>query len=48
MLLHMAKRIGARITTVRASHALFITQARVVADTIEQAAQGAARVGASK
>ena len=48
MLIHMAKRIGARITTVRASHALFITQARVVADTIEQAAQGAARVGASK
>lgn len=48
MLLHMAKRIGARITTVRASHALFITQARVVADTIEQAAQGAARVRASK
>ena len=48
MLLHMAKRIGARITTVRASHAVFITQARVVADTIEQAAQGAARVGASK
>ena len=48
MLLHMAKRIGARITTVRASHALFITQARVVADTIEKAAQGAARVGASK
>ena len=37
MLLHMAKRIGARITTVRASHALLITQARVVADTIEQA-----------
>ena len=39
MLLHIAKRIGARITTVRASHALFITQATVVADTIEQAAQ---------
>jgi hypothetical protein len=33
---------------LRASHALFITQARVVADTIEQAAQRAARVGASK
>jgi hypothetical protein len=48
MLLYMAKRIGARITTVRASHALFITQARVVADVIEQAAQGVAGVGASK
>jgi pimeloyl-ACP methyl ester carboxylesterase len=44
MLLHMAKRIGARITTVRASHALFITQATVVADTIEQAAQETAKI----
>jgi pimeloyl-ACP methyl ester carboxylesterase len=42
MLLHMAKRIGAQITTVRGSHALFITQAAVIAGTIEQAA----RVGA--
>jgi len=33
---------------VRASHALFITQAKIVADTIEKAAQGAAKVGASK
>ena len=48
MLLHIAKRIGARITTVRASHALFITQATVVADTIEQAAQEAARVAVRK
>ena len=43
MLLHMAKRIGARITTVPGSHAVFITQARVVADTIEQAAQEASK-----
>jgi len=41
MLLHMAERIGAKITTVSASHALFMTQPRVVADTIEQAAQNA-------
>jgi pimeloyl-ACP methyl ester carboxylesterase len=44
MLLHMAKRIGAQITTVSASHAVFMTQATVVADTIEQAAQGASKV----
>ena len=48
MLLHMAKRIGARITTVRASHALFITQATVIADTVEQAAQGAVKVVTKK
>jgi len=41
MLLHMVKRIGARITTVPVSHAVFMTQAKAVADTIEQAAQGA-------
>ncbi len=39
MLLHMAKRIGARITTVSGSHALFMTQAKVVTDTIEKTAQ---------
>ena len=43
MLLHMAKRIGAQITTVRASHAVYMTQATVVADTIERAAQGASK-----
>lgn len=39
MLLHMAERIGARITRVAASHALFMTQPKVVADTIDEAAQ---------
>jgi pimeloyl-ACP methyl ester carboxylesterase len=43
MLLHMATRAGAKITTVSASHALFITQAGVVADTIDEAAKGAVR-----
>lgn len=48
MLLHMAKRIGARITTVTGSHAVFITQARVVADTIEQAAQEASKAAVAR
>ena len=39
MLLHMAKRIGAKVTKVSASHALFATQPTVVADVIDQAAQ---------
>lgn len=43
MLQHMAKRIGAQITTVSASHALFITQSRLVADVIEKAAKSAAK-----
>ncbi|MET0429073.1 MAG: alpha/beta hydrolase [Microvirga sp.] len=38
MLIHMAERIKARITKVSASHALFMTQPGVVADTIDQAA----------
>lgn len=38
MLLHMAKRIGAKVTTVPASHAVFMTQPKVVADTIDRAA----------
>ncbi|MDP3257838.1 alpha/beta fold hydrolase [Bosea sp. (in: a-proteobacteria)] len=42
MLDHMAKRIGAKVTKVSASHALFMTQAKVVADVIDQAAQQAA------
>ena len=39
MLLHMAKRIGAKITKVSASHAVFMTQPKVVADTIDRAAR---------
>ncbi|MDR7192412.1 alpha/beta fold hydrolase [Luteimonas terrae] len=40
MLVHMAERIGADITRVSASHALFYTQPGVVAEVIERAAQG--------
>lgn len=39
MLLHMAHRINAKITKVSASHALFLSQAQVVANTIDTAAQ---------
>jgi pimeloyl-ACP methyl ester carboxylesterase len=42
MLVHMAERAGARITRVSASHALYISQSAVVADTIEAAARGSA------
>jgi hypothetical protein len=45
MLQHMATRAGAKITNVSASHALYVTQAGVVADTIAAAAEGAARTG---
>lgn len=45
MLQHMATRAGARITTVPASHALYITQAEAVADVIATAARESA-VGA--
>lgn len=41
MLRHMANRMGANITEVAASHALYITQRDVVADAIHRAAQGA-------
>ncbi|MCO8275467.1 alpha/beta hydrolase [Actinoplanes sp. TRM 88003] len=41
MLQHMAKRIGAEITNVPGSHALFITQAGVVSDVIATAARNA-------
>lgn len=41
MLRHMAKRAGATITEVSASHAVFMTQPDVVADTIHHAAQSA-------
>ncbi|MFC0389627.1 alpha/beta fold hydrolase [Muricoccus vinaceus] len=46
MLRHMANRIGAKVTEVAASHAVFMTQPSAVADVIEEAAQksaGAAR-----
>ncbi len=39
MLRKMAERIGASVTEVKASHALFMTQAKVVADVIDRAAQ---------
>jgi pimeloyl-ACP methyl ester carboxylesterase len=41
MLQHMAQRIGAEITDVAASHALFTTQAAIVADVIATAAENA-------
>lgn len=43
MLVHMAERIGADITRVSASHAVFMTQPKVVAGTIDRAANEAAR-----
>lgn len=43
MLQHMAKRIGAQITNVTASHALFMTQSKLVADVIEKAAKSAVK-----
>ncbi|SBS73280.1 alpha/beta fold hydrolase [uncultured Microbacterium sp.] len=42
MLQHMATRAGARITTVPASHALYVTQPQTVADVITAAAQASA------
>jgi pimeloyl-ACP methyl ester carboxylesterase len=39
MLQAMAKRIGAIVTEVAASHAVFMTQPQVVADVIDEAAQ---------
>jgi len=41
MLRSMAERIGAAVTEVAASHAVFMTQAKIVAETIDYAAQGA-------
>jgi len=41
MLVHMAERIGADITRVSASHAVFMTQPKVVAGTIDRAAKAA-------
>lgn len=39
MLLHMANRIGARVTEVPGSHAVFMTQPKAVADVIDRAAR---------
>lgn len=39
MLHAMAERIGAKVTKVAASHAVFMTQPKVVAEVIEEAAQ---------
>lgn len=41
MLHHMADRIGAKVTEVSASHAVFMTQPTVVAETIDEAAREA-------
>lgn len=41
MLHHMAERIGAEITEVAASHAVFMTRPKVVADVIDRAAREA-------
>ncbi len=46
MLIHMAERAAAHITKVSASHALYISQARTVADAIHAAAQGSAAMAA--
>jgi pimeloyl-ACP methyl ester carboxylesterase len=43
MLQHMAKRAGAEVTNVPASHALFLTQPGAVSDVIATAAQRAER-----
>ena len=39
MLHDMARRIGAKVTEVAASHAVFKTQPKVVADVIDEAAR---------
>ena len=41
MLRHMASRIGAKITEVPASHAVFMSQPKAVADVIDEAAKTA-------
>jgi pimeloyl-ACP methyl ester carboxylesterase len=43
MLQAMAKRIGAAVTEVKASHAVFMTRPKVVADVIDKAAKSTAR-----
>ena len=42
MLRAMAERIGATVTEVEASHAVFMTQPKIVAETIDKAAKAAA------
>jgi pimeloyl-ACP methyl ester carboxylesterase len=42
MLVHMAERIGAKVTKVSGSHALFMTRASEIADTIDGAAKSLA------
>ena len=44
MLHKMAQRMGAKITEVDASHAVFMTQPKVVADVIDRAAQSVGQV----
>jgi pimeloyl-ACP methyl ester carboxylesterase len=41
MVRHMAQRMGAKVTEVSGSHAVFVSQPKVVADVIEMAAQNA-------
>jgi pimeloyl-ACP methyl ester carboxylesterase len=41
MLVHMAKRSGATLTKVTASHAVFMTKPKVIAETIDRAAREA-------
>jgi pimeloyl-ACP methyl ester carboxylesterase len=45
MLRHMAKRSGAAITEVPASHAVFMTQPKAVADVIDRAAKATGATG---
>lgn len=44
MLQHMAQRAGAKITTTPGSHAVYLTQAGVVSDVIDSAAESALAV----
>jgi pimeloyl-ACP methyl ester carboxylesterase len=43
MLRHMAARIGAKVTDVKASHALYATQAEAVANVIDSAAKATSK-----
>jgi len=43
MLHKMAKRIGATVQEVKASHAVFMTQPKAVADVIDRAAREGGR-----
>jgi pimeloyl-ACP methyl ester carboxylesterase len=45
MLMHMAERAGADITTVSGSHAVYLTQAAAVTDVIVAAAEGSSAAG---